>query len=175
MNHVDSNLDRSQSPEMITSLNWRADAFEDLGCGSLYSILAARIAVFVVEQNCPYQDADGLDADSLHVQASDAQGRLWAYARVTPPGSRFKEPSIGRVLTTSRARGCGLGHELMRWTLSEIHRRHGAVAIRISAQRHLEAFYQAHGFTTTSAPYDEDGIEHVEMLRPPAPEIASEQ
>ena len=144
---------------------WDVLEFEQLTSAALYSILAARMAVFVVEQDCPYQDADGLDDASLHVCGWSTGEKLLAYARITPPGSRFDEPAIGRVLTLLDRRGEGMGHQLMEKSIAATTGRFGNVPIRISAQRHLQSFYNAHGFRTVSAPYDEDGIEHVEMLR----------
>lgn len=146
-------------------LRWETRTFEQLDAASLYSILAERTAVFIVEQECAYQDADGLDPDALHLCAWSSPTRLQAYARITPPGSRFDEPSIGRVLTALQARGTGLGHLLMERALAATRKHFGPRPIRISAQSHLQPFYQRHGFRTASAPYDEDGIEHVDMLR----------
>lgn len=145
-------------------LAWRVERFEELSIDRLYAVLAARVAVFVVEQNCPYQDLDGLDGCGLHVSAFSGEIVL-AYARVLPPGKRFAEPSIGRVLTTRAARGTGLGRELMRRSIAAAVSAWPGRALRISAQQHLERFYCELGFETVSEAYPEDGILHVEMYR----------
>lgn len=150
---------------MDTNLTWRESEFAALTTAELYSILAARVEVFVVEQDCPYQDLDGLDADSLHLWGSDAGGRMAAYARITPPGTRFAEPSIGRVLTAQEFRGLGLGRALMLRAIELAARRYPQSPLRISAQQYLEVFYASLGFEFVRGPYPEDGIAHVEMLR----------
>ncbi len=147
------------------ALTWHESSFDQLGGPALYAILAARVEVFVVEQDCPYQDLDGLDAASLHLWAADAAGRIVAYARITPPGSRFAEASIGRVLTAMSARRTGLGWELMHRAIALAERQFPGSALRISAQQYLERFYTALGFSYVRGPYPEDGIPHIEMLR----------
>lgn len=152
-----------------SSYVWHESEFPKLSTASLYAILAARVAVFVVEQNCPYQDLDGLDALSLHLWATDSDGAIAAYARIIPPGTRYAEPSIGRVLTMPDARGSGLGRELMQRSLAMVEQRFPGRAIRISAQQYLEDFYRSLGFVVVHGPYDEDGIPHIEMLLEPSP------
>ncbi len=144
---------------------WQVSAFDRLSGPTLYAILAARIDVFVVEQRCAYQDLDGLDDQALHLWATDADGRLAAYARILPPGLRFPEVSIGRVLTVPRYRGMGLGRELMAQAIALAQRHFPASALRISAQQYLERFYAGLGFLFVRGPYAEDGIPHIEMLR----------
>lgn len=146
-------------------MTWHQSAFADLSSRMLYAILAARVEVFVVEQDCPYQDLDGLDAASLHLWATDRDGRVSAYARITPPGSRFAEASIGRVLTCLDQRRTGLGRELMQRAMTLAEQRYPDSALRISAQQYLERFYAGLGFVFVRGPYPEDGIPHVEMLR----------
>ena len=145
---------------------WRVQRFEDMDTTALYILLAARVEVFVVEQTCPYQELDGRDADALHLSAWDGD-RLLAYARLVPPGGRFRTPSIGRVLTTASVRGRGLGRTLMLKAIEEVERRWPNKAIRVSAQEHLQAFYGSLGFEPESAVYDEDGIPHLDMVRSP--------
>jgi len=144
---------------------WRFAPFDELGAREVHDILQARTAVFVVEQNCVFQDMDGADPASWHLFAR-RHGAIAAYCRLVPAGVKFAEPSIGRVLTAGPARGTGLGRDLMR----EAIRRGGALwpgaAVRIGAQLHLERFYGEFGFARASAPYEEDGIPHIEMLRP---------
>lgn len=150
-----------ERPDLV----WREAEFGALGVADVYAILAARVAVFVVEQDCPYQDLDGLDADALHLWATDPDGVVAAYARITPPGSRFVEASIGRVLTAQSYRGVGLGRELMARAIELARRRFPDSALRISAQQYLDRFYAGLGFRFVRGPYPEDGIPHIEMLR----------
>jgi ElaA protein len=143
------------------SLTWREHAFDELSARELYAILALRQRVFVVEQTCAYLDADGADAVSRHLWAEDA-GEVRAYCRIVPAGVKFAEVSVGRVLTAAEARGTGLGKELMRRALAAC----GAAPVRIAAQAYLERFYAELGFHRASEPYLDDGIPHVDMLRP---------
>lgn len=145
--------------------DWHEARFNVLTVEHLYAILAARVDVFVVEQDCPYPELDGLDHAALHLWATDETGRIAAYARITAPGSRFAEPSIGRVLTTLDYRGTGLGRELMERAIGLGQARYPGADLRISAQQHLERFYAGLGFAFVHGPYPEDGIPHIEMLR----------
>lgn len=144
-------------------LSWALLPFSALHPEQLYSLLHLRSEVFVVEQNCVYQDLDGMDRYALHLMGSRA-GQLVCYARLLPPGLRYPEASIGRVINHLSVRGSGAGRELMRTAIEECLRQFGAVGIRISAQQYLERFYSQLGFKTVSAPYPEDGIPHIEML-----------
>ena len=138
--------------------------------------MAARSAVFVVEQNCVYQDADFADFDCHHLTAwlpssdlgSDPSATLAAYVRLVPPGLKFAEASIGRVLTSQVARRQKLGQILMARAIAECHALFGVAPIRIGAQKYLEHFYRRLDFITVSDAYEEDGIPHIEMLRPAA-------
>jgi ElaA protein len=143
---------------------WRLARFDELSPREVHDIFQARIDVFVVEQKCVFQDLDGLDPGCWHLTGVD-KGRLVAYCRLVPPGTKYAEPSIGRVLTTGTARRAGAGRELMRRAVDDATRLWPGRALRIGAQRYLEGFYAEFGFVTASAPYDEDGIPHVEMLR----------
>ena len=145
------------------NLRWIDRAFGELSAIDLYAIMALRERVFVVEQNCAYQDADGLDPHARHVWAEDHDGAIHAYLRIVPAGVKFEEVSIGRVVTSPDTRGNGLGKTLMKQGLAVA----GAVPVRIGAQAHLEKFYTELGFARISEPYDEDGIPHIEMLRAP--------
>ena len=160
-------------------ISWRCVPFAELTARELHDILQARAAVFVVEQACAFQDVDGADPGSWHLMGvelgpgplprSGARGdeaRLVAYARLIPPGIKFAEPSIGRVVTLPPVRGTGAGRELMREALRHTDRLWPGKAVRIGAQARLEKFYRDFGFVTASAPYIEDGIPHLEMLRP---------
>ena len=141
-------------------LRWHDRAFTELTVGELYAIVQLREAVFVVEQSCVYRDADGLDPPSRHLFA-EAGGELRAYLRIVPPGVKYAEISLGRIVTSQAARRGGLGKELVRRGLAAV----GAVPVRIGAQLYLERFYQGFGFVRASDVYDEDGIPHIEMLR----------
>lgn len=146
--------------------------FHQLSLEQLYEILRARQEVFTVEQDCPYQDADGKDQLSWHLACWDSTAEtpsLLAYLRVVFPGTKYPEPSIGRVLTCGSARGTGLGKELMRRAIEHTLRALPQAAIRISAQLYLKTFYEELGFGQVSEPYEEDGIPHIEMLRPASP------
>jgi ElaA protein len=144
-------------------LSWHERSFADLKTAQLYSIVALRERVFVVEQNCVYLDADGIDLRARHMWA-EHDGALHAYLRIVPAGLKYPEISIGRVITAPEARRTGLGKELMRRGISAANGTHEP--IRIGAQAHLEKFYTELGFAVASAPYLEDNIPHLEMLRP---------
>ena len=155
---------------MQESFAWQWNRFAELAPGDLYAALAARGEVFVVEQRCAYRDADGVDAHAWHLlgwAGSSERRALGAYLRLIEPGGKFPEPSIGRVLTTLAFRGQGIGRALMHEGLRQAAALYGGCAVRISAQRYLEHFYAGFGFRVASEPYDEDGIAHVDMLRPP--------
>lgn len=148
-------------------IHWQWSPYADLSRDDLYRILRAREAVFVVEQACAYQDCDGLDHDAWHLIGWDGDKRtVAAYLRVVHPGSRYPEPSIGRVLTAASHRGIGLGRKLTGEALRRTQQEYPGRGIRISAQQHLERFYGKFGFAKVAGPYDEDGIPHIEMLRP---------
>jgi ElaA protein len=146
---------------------WRCCRFDELSLRELQNIYMARQQVFCLEQNCAYLDADGYDEPAWHLAAwSDTERVPLAYARLIPPGLKYAEPSIGRVITTASARGTGLGRELVRRAIglsTEVFAGHG---IRISAQSRLEAFYAEFGFVIVGERYMEDGIPHTEMLMP---------
>ena len=141
--------------------------FGALSPHTLYALLRLRSEVFVVEQRCVFQDMDGADGDCLHLLCEGADGRLLASARLVPAGLKYAEASIGRVVIAPPARGGGLGHELMREAVRALEGQWGPQAIRIGAQARLQAFYEQHGFVRDGEPYVEDGIPHIEMLRPP--------
>lgn len=143
---------------------WQCRAFRDLTVEDLYAIVAAREEVFVVEQQCPFRDADGLDPHAWHLWGS-LDGELAAFARLLPPGVKYTEPSIGRVLTTRAARGRGLGRALMKEALDRTAELFPGLPIRIGAQLYLREFYESFGFETASDVYEDDRIPHIEMLR----------
>jgi ElaA protein len=143
---------------------WTFTPFASLTLMQLYSILAARSAVFVVEQNCPYQDMDGVDEHCMHLVAWHEKD-VAACLRIVPPGIKFGEPSIGRVITAQMFRGTGLGRELMRRGVQQLDELYPSRPSRIGAQAHLQKFYSEFGYVTHSEIYLEDGIPHVEMVR----------
>jgi len=145
-------------------IQWQWHRFGDLSAPQLYAVCAAREAVFVVEQSCPYQELDGLDLDAMHLIGWSGS-EVAAYLRVLGPGVRYAEPSIGRVLTSRPFRGTGIGRTLVEMSLEYIDRHYPGRQVRISAQAHLERFYGSLGFQTVSERYLEDDIPHVEMLR----------
>ena len=149
-------------------LTWQCSPFDELSTSELYAILKARQAVFVVEQNCPFLDADDVDQHCLHLSGWQVRGdanALAAYARLVPPKLKYVEPSIGRVITSSEFRGQGLGKELMQRAVQAMDELYPGLAIRIGAQQYLERFYSGFGFVIASPTYIEDGIPHVEMVR----------
>ena len=149
---------------MAPAVEWRWYGLADLSAREAYAVLAARMAVFVVEQNCIYQDLDGLDQHALHL-VGWAEEAVVAYLRVLPPGTRFDDPSIGRLLVHRDFRRSRFASAAMNMALQKIATLYPFQPVRISAQTYLEAFYAALGFVTVSAVYAEDGIPHVEMLR----------
>ena len=144
---------------------WSFKPFSALTTAELYAVLALRSAVFVVEQRCIFQDIDGTDDQAMHLLGS-LGGELVAYARCFAAGIKYPEAAIGRVISHSGQRGTGLGYRLMQQALGSMAAQWGTQAIRIGAQARLEAFYTSHGFVTTGIAYVEDGIDHIEMVRP---------
>ncbi|MEZ5662945.1 MAG: GNAT family N-acetyltransferase [Burkholderiaceae bacterium] len=151
-------------------VRWRCLPFHAMAARTLYGLLQLRSEVFVVEQACVFLDMDGLDEHCLHVlgeRPCDGGVRLVASTRLVPPGRAFAEASIGRVVTAPAERHGGLGHALMAESVRLLQALWGDQPIRIGAQAHLERFYNRHGFVSDDKPYVEDGIPHIEMLRPP--------
>ncbi|HET8904236.1 MAG TPA: GNAT family N-acetyltransferase [Saccharospirillum sp.] len=145
---------------------WQCLTFDQLDARTLYDVLALRAAVFVVEQNCPYQDADGLDDQAWHLVGHRA-GQLVAVARLLPPGVAGDWPAIGRVVTRADARGQGLGQELMREAVQALAVLFPGHGMALGAQAHLVRFYQSFGFEAVGDIYLEDDIEHQWMQRSP--------
>ena len=137
--------------------------FADLSPVELYAILQLRNQVFVVEQNCVFQDADNKDQISYHLMAWH-DNTLIAYARLLNVDIAFKEVSIGRVISNPDYRGTGIGKLLMQQAINQCYQLFGVQNIRIGAQLYLKKFYEDFGFVQCSEVYDEDGIDHIEML-----------
>lgn len=141
--------------------------FSALSIDELYKIMALRQEVFVVEQNCPYLDADGKDQQAWHLMALDQNDRLVAYSRFGGKGVFYENyASIGRIVTAPSIRNKGFGKKLMSESLDAIKNTIGAQPIKISAQSYLIRFYESFGFAKTGAEYLEDGIPHIAMIRP---------
>jgi ElaA protein len=160
----------------LAQLEWRWKAFADLTSVEVYETLAARSAVFVVEQNCVYADIDGQDMQAWHLSAYGAAAHapagaaddarsasLAGYLRVLLPDAGDTDVRIGRVLTTAPFRGIGLGNAMLERALVHIRAQWPGTPIRLHAQAHLQKFYGAFGFAPVSEIHDEDGIPHVWM------------
>lgn len=137
--------------------------FNNLSPNELYQIMRLRIEVFVIEQQCFYQDADNKDQHSHHLMIWKGE-TLAAYARILPAGLSFPEVSIGRVITSPEVRGSGAGKILMRLAIEKARALYGNVAIRIGAQSYAKVFYSSLGFVATDIEYIEDDIPHIEMV-----------
>lgn len=139
-------------------------SFQELSLTELYEILQLRAAVFVVEQDCVYQDVDGKDQKSLHVFGLK-NNKIVAYTRIFKPGDYFKNASIGRVVVAQEERKFGYGHELMHYSIQVVLQQLQTEIITISAQLYLKKFYESHGFVQVGEGYLEDGIPHIRMDR----------
>lgn len=147
---------------MNLKFKWsRLEAFTAL---ELYEIIKAREAVFVVEQNCPYQETDELDLHAWHLTAL-VNGEFAAYARVVDPGLKNSQPSIGRVMTLKKFRGQKIGRALMEEAIKFAEQKYPGKGIKISAQVYLQKFYASLGFNVFGESYDEDGIPHIDMIK----------
>jgi len=145
------------------TIHWYCKAFDELSPLEMYKILQLRNQVFVVEQNCVFQDADNKDEGCLHYMGF-IDYELATYTRLAPPGYIYTEASIGRVVTSPLHRSKGLGKELMQRSIDLCRANFGNVPIKIGAQCYLLKFYESLGFQITGEIYLEDGIEHVHML-----------
>ena len=138
--------------------------FDQLTAAELYEILQLRSEVFVVEQDCVYQDIDGSDDKALHLIGKKS-GRIAAYTRCFAAGIYFKEASIGRVVVEKSQRKFGYGNDVMKASIEAIENTYGATTIKLSAQTYLIPFYESHGFIAVGEEYLEDGIPHIGMVR----------
>ncbi|MEO6253415.1 MAG: GNAT family N-acetyltransferase [Ferruginibacter sp.] len=144
-------------------LNWILKEFVELTTAELYAIMQLRNEVFVVEQNCVYQDADGKDQLSMHFCGWDGEV-LAAYTRIIPPGISYAQASIGRVVTAQAYRNTGTGRKLMEESIKHTLSLFNTDSIKIGAQVYLTTFYQSLGFIQCSGAFLEDGIPHIEMI-----------
>jgi ElaA protein len=149
---------------MDLKLSWSVREFADLSVHELYELLKLRSEVFVVEQQCAFQDIDNKDQYCKHLfgRRGDA---LLAYSRIVPPGVSYEHASIGRIVVSQEGRGEKLGKELLEMSIRAVEDIHGKGTIRIGAQLYLKAFYESFGFIQSSEVYPEDGIDHIEMTR----------
>jgi ElaA protein len=145
-------------------IQWLLKKFEELSPYQLYAILQLRNEVFVVEQNCVFQDADDKDQNSYHLMGF-TNNKLIAYTRLVPPGEIYDYPSIGRVVTSSSVRRSGAGKELMQQSIDAVYKLFGVRPIKIGAQLYLKKFYESFGFEHAGEVYLEDGIEHIYMVK----------
>ncbi|MEZ4857372.1 MAG: GNAT family N-acetyltransferase [Flavobacteriaceae bacterium] len=142
----------------------RIKTFQELTSEELYSLLQLRSEVFVVEQNCVYQDIDGKDPNALHIMGIK-KAKIVAYTRCFAPGIYFNEAAIGRVLVSMEQRKFGLGHEIMKASIKAIKDYYNTTLIKLSAQTYLVSFYESHGFQKVGSEYLEDGIPHILMSK----------
>ena len=147
------------------NLQFKWSRLESLSSLELWEIIKAREAVFVVEQQCPYQETDDVDPHSWHLTAS-LNSELAAYVRVIDPGFKYKQPSISRVLTLEKFRKLKVGRALMNEAIKFTEHTFPAMGIKIGAQVYLQRFYESLGFEAATDPYDEDGIPHLDMIKP---------
>jgi ElaA protein len=138
-------------------------SFSEFTTDELYAVLQLRSEVFVVEQDCVYQDLDYKDQKSLHILGFK-DDKIIAYTRIFKPGDYFKEASIGRVVVKDSERKYGYGHDLIEASIKAVEDHYNTKEITISAQVYLTKFYNSHGFKKVSDEYLEDGIPHIEML-----------
>jgi putative acetyltransferase len=162
---------------MRNGIEWVAMPFHALDPAVLYRILALRASIFMIEQECLYQDLDGQDPQGLHVVGIRPWGAtgssratmfdVIATARILSPGTCFDDPSIGRMCLAQPFRQHGLGKTLLGFAVQTARQAYPGLPLRMSAQAHLVNFYKAAGFQQVSEPYLEDGIPHIEMLLAP--------
>ncbi|MFZ3274076.1 MAG: GNAT family N-acetyltransferase [Lutibacter sp.] len=139
-------------------------SFSELSTKDLYNILQLRAEVFVVEQNCVYQDIDGKDEKALHV-IGFKNDKIVAYCRIFKPGDYFEKASIGRVVVAINERKFGYGHIIFQHSMDAVETYFKETSIKISAQLYLKKFYESHGFVQVGEGYLEDDIPHIAMIK----------
>ena len=149
---------------MENNIEWKIKPFKALSVDELYEIMQLRSEVFVVEQNCVFLDMDGKDQKALHLFGIYNE-KIVAYVRLFDDNQYFKESSIGRVVVCTKHRDLKFGHLLMQKAIEEIKTQYNKTAIKIGAQLYLKKFYESHGFLKQGEVYDEDGIDHIVMVR----------
>ena len=146
-------------------MQWIVKTFEELTTTELYTILRLRCEVFVVEQECAFQEMDNYDQQAVHLMGYDADQELVAYTRLFKPGITYDLASIGRVVTSKKVRGTGAGKALMEKSIAMVEELFGKGPIKIGAQQYLTKFYTSLGFVQSSEMYLEDNIPHIKMIR----------
>ncbi len=146
-------------------IKWECKKFDELTPHELYAIVQLRNEVFVVEQNCVFQDADDKDQGSWHFMGW-LNKKLIAYTRIVPAETALDNVSIGRVVTSPSVRRTGIGKELMKKSMEQVKKISGPVPIAIGAQLYLKKFYESLGFRQNGDVYPEDGIDHIKMIFP---------
>lgn len=149
----------------MAEINWQVKHFNELTVPEYHDLLFLRIEVFVIEQDCPYQDVDNKDKKAYHVFGTNSKNETIAVARILPQNVSYPEVSVGRIAVDKNNRGTGIADELMNTCFEFIETQFGKQSIRISAQQYLLNFYNRHGFKQVSEMYLEDNIPHIEMLR----------
>lgn len=134
--------------------------FSELSSEELFEIYKLRVSVFVVEQQCPYQEIDDADKAAYHIWLQDEAG-IEAYARILPPGITFPTAAIGRVIAVKRR--CGFGREIVAAAICTVKEKFAADKITIEAQVYARTLYEKAGFRQTSEEFLEDGIPHIQM------------
>ena len=142
----------------------KVKSFQELTIDELHDLLRLRSEVFVVEQDCVYQDIDGKDRKALHVLGF-YNDKLAGYSRCFPPGVYFEEAAIGRIVVDKDFRDKGLGHKIVEASIEATQQEYGISTIKLSAQTYLLEFYRSHGFEATGDEYLEDGIPHIAMIK----------
>ena len=159
-----------------SALAWRCTPYADLSLDELYALLQLRSRVFVVEQQCPFLEMDGDDDRAWHLLGwsvgADGRPLLGAYARLFAPGVKYAEASVGRVVSHPEVRRSGAGRALMAESLRRLEAIAPGAPVRIGAQKYLERFYASFGFARAGDDYLEDGIVHLEMVRPAGAGVA---
>lgn len=145
-------------------LNWEIKHYNELSLDDFHDLIALRIKVFVIEQNCPYQELDGKDKKAFHLIGKSSKGEILGTLRVLPPGISYDEASIGRVVIDEKVRGQKLGHLMMKKALIFIENKFEDNTVRISGQKYLKKFYEDLNFVDIGKEYLEDGIPHLEMV-----------
>lgn len=150
----------------MTPLNYSVKHFNELTPLELYQFLKLRIEVFIIEQNCPYEECDNKDKNAFHVMGKDNQGEIHAYTRLLDAGVSYEHySSIGRVVTSAKYRNTGEGRRLMNYSLQKISELYPNLNVKISSQSYISKFYESLGFKATGEEYLEDGIPHIGMVK----------
>ncbi len=149
---------------MSADINFKVKHFYEIDLNELYAILQLRSEVFVVEQDCVYQDVDGKDEKALHIIGYKDE-KVIAYTRIFKAGDYFEYPSFGRVVVQENERKYGYGHDLVKVSIKAIKDHYDQSTIKISAQTYLKKFYNTHGFYQEGEEYLEDGIPHIAMIK----------